>query len=196
MQLGPELFALLNAKQRVGNMKPVVYGQGGLSDQELDRIEGQLGFALPPDFRYLLGNIKDEGNVFFPWAKFDLAEYQRRVDQVLEGILFDVEKCGDWADCLGERPSPPSAAAERARREFPKWPKLLPIYSHRFLPAHPCEPGNPVFSIVQTDIIYYGANLAHYLMNEFLERDRNAPWPEIRPIAAWSDWVLQGWGQG
>jgi hypothetical protein len=36
------------------------------------------------------------------------------------------------------------------------------------LAAEPCRPGNPVFSIVQTDIIYYGADLAHYLVNEFI----------------------------
>jgi hypothetical protein len=31
----------------------------------------------------------------------------------------------------------------------------------------PNESGNPIFSIYQLDIIYYGTNLEHYFANEF-----------------------------
>jgi hypothetical protein len=44
---------------------------------------------------------------------------------------------------------------------------LIPICSHRYIPAAPHEAGNPVFSVHQTDIIYYGADLMDYLQNEF-----------------------------
>lgn len=64
-------------------------------------------------------------------------------------------------------------------------------------PAEPCRCGNPVFSIVQTDIIYYGANLAHSLLNEFVDRayELHTHAQEIRKIRIWSylaeDWNWQ-----
>ena len=75
-------------------------------------------------------------------------------------------------------------------------PTLIPIFSHRYLPATPCEAGNPVFSVYQTDIIYYGADLFDYLQNEFkgafgrtkLELTRT---PRERPF--WSA-IEAGWG--
>jgi len=78
-----------------------------------------------------------------------------------------------------------------ARSDFETWPKLLPIYGHRFLAAEPCRSGNPIFSIVQTDIVYYGANLPHYLLNEFIDRDYALPThaQKIRKIDIWSDFA-------
>lgn len=46
-------------------------------------------------------------------------------------------------------------------------PKLIPVAGHRYIPASPCEVGNPIFSVYQTDVIYYGADLWEYLENEF-----------------------------
>ena len=48
-------------------------------------------------------------------------------------------------------------------------PKLIPLCGHRYIPAEPCEAGNPVFSIYQTDIICYGADLWQYLSNEYMQ---------------------------
>ena len=44
---------------------------------------------------------------------------------------------------------------------------MIPVFAHRYLPASPWASGNPVFSIYQTDIIYYGLNLPSYLFAEF-----------------------------
>jgi hypothetical protein len=41
------------------------------------------------------------------------------------------------------------------------------------MPAEPHLPGNPVFSVHQTDIIVYGLDLYEYLHNEFgLQREK------------------------
>ncbi|HEY6270031.1 MAG TPA: hypothetical protein VIX11_17150 [Candidatus Acidoferrum sp.] len=53
---------------------------------------------------------------------------------------------------------------------------MIPIFSHRFLPAEPATAGNPILSVYQTDIIYYGTDLASYFANEFKF-----------PIASWHD---------
>ena len=64
-------------------------------------------------------------------------------------------------------------------------PRLIPIYGHRMMPDEPQEPGNPVFSVHQTDIIHYGFDLADYLRHEFGLPGRE-PWPErVRPIRFW-----------
>jgi hypothetical protein len=78
---------------------------------------------------------------------------------------------------------------------------MIPVYSHRYLPAEPCEAGNPVFSIYQTDIIHYGYDLADYFAREFrvdaaVAPERyiwTPPWAaaEPRPIRFWDD-VMNG----
>jgi hypothetical protein len=45
-------------------------------------------------------------------------------------------------------------------------PKLIPIFEHRFLLAEPCQVGNLVLSIMQSDIIVYGADLRDYFLIE------------------------------
>jgi hypothetical protein len=191
MELGPELFDLLNTKQQVGNKIPVVYGAGGLSSNEITPIETQLGFRVPDDFAYLLQNIQDSSGVLFPWSNFDKRRYDDIIRWVLHGIEFDIEKSGLWLERWGKRPAALSAALDIARRDFETWPKLLPIYGHRFLAAEPCRSGNPVFSIMQTDIIYYGADLPHYLLNEFVDRDYalHTDAQKIRKIDVWSDFA-------
>lgn len=69
--------------------------------------------------------------------------------------------------------------------------KALTDLRSSVLAAQPCRSGNPVFSIVQTDIIYYGADLAHYLLNEFVDRDYTLHTyaQEIRRIEIWSDFA-------
>ena len=52
----------------------------------------------------------------------------------------------------------------------PPWspcPRLVPVYSHRYLPAGRGASGHPVLSVMQTDIICYGADLDDYLYREF-----------------------------
>jgi hypothetical protein len=188
VELGPELFEVLNARQHVGNRAPVAYGAPGLSLIDIAFIEAELGFPLPEDFAYLLQNIRDPGGVLFPWMDFKKRDYDERIRWVLEGIEFDIEHNKFWMDRWGKRPTALSVALDIARKDFETWPKLLPICSHRFLAADPCCPGNPVFSIMQTDIIYYGADLAHYLLHEFVDHDYVAHTrvQEIRKIRIWS----------
>jgi hypothetical protein len=189
IELGPELFELLNAQQRVGNLKPVIYGVPGLSSAQISSIEGELGFRLPEDFVYLFQNLQDPGGIFFRWSNFDKREYDESIAGILDGIEFDIDRSKFWLDRWGKRPTALSAALAIARKDFATWPRLLPLHSHRFLAAEPCRSGNPVFSIVQTDIVCYGADLAHYLMTEFVDHDYDLHThaQKIEPIDVWTD---------
>jgi hypothetical protein len=69
-------------------------------------------------------------------------------------------------------------------------PKLIPVYGHRYLPESPHERGNPVFSVVQSDIIVYGADLQDYLRREF----EGGPWlptAQTKVIPFWSEMVFR-----
>jgi hypothetical protein len=197
--LGSDLFEMLNAKQWNRNRIPVIYGVPGLSIEEVASIEAQLGFRLPEDFVYLFQNLQDPGQVFFPWSNFKKQAYDDKIRWVLEGIEFDIDRNKFWMDRWGKRPTSLSTALDIARNDFETWPKLLPIFGHRFLAAEPRRPGNPVFSIMHTDIIYYGADLAHYLVNEFIAPGRpvvtRTQMQTIRKIRIWSyladDWDWQ-----
>ncbi|HMI96640.1 MAG TPA: hypothetical protein VK479_09030 [Micropepsaceae bacterium] len=193
LQLGPDVFALLNAKQWVGNRQPVVYGKGGLSILDIRLIEAKLGFRVPDDFAFLLQNVLDPGEVLFPWSNFKKQRYEDMIEWVREGILSSVAN-GLWLRRWGERPKAPPDALEKVRNDFATWPKLLPICGHRFLAAEPWRAGNPVFSIMGTDIVYYGANLAHYLVHEFVEQGpdksmHHAHDQQIQSIEIWSDFA-------
>lgn len=67
-------------------------------------------------------------------------------------------------------------------------PVLIPVHGHRYLPAEPCEGGNPVFSIYQWDIIVYGRDLESYFEAERdgWRAELNAHAKTIRSWTAWS----------
>jgi hypothetical protein len=45
---------------------------------------------------------------------------------------------------------------------------MIPVYGHRYTPAEsPVLGAYPVFSVVQTDVIYYGRDVDSYLKVEF-----------------------------
>ncbi len=70
-----------------------------------------------------------------------------------------------------------------------KVPKLIPIYSHRYIPSSLNEIGNPVYSVHQTDIIYYGKDLWDYFNIEFGNKmHKDIAFNEIKTkIPFWSE---------
>ena len=62
------------------------------------------------------------------------------------------------------------AAVSFVRVRLSKVPTLVTLYSHRYLPADVSDTGYPVFSVYQTDTIYYGCDILDYLEREFAGR--------------------------
>jgi hypothetical protein len=85
----------------------------------------------------------------------------------LNGILFDIEHNDFWWNPWGARPTALETAIAVATQRFEDFPRLTPVYAHRYLLSSPLRPGNPVFSVHKTDIIYYGADLPRYFAAEF-----------------------------
>ena len=91
------------------------------------------------------------------------------LERVVTGLLFDVENDVLWPESWGAKPGTAEEREQRVRALVAAAPKLIPIYKHRFLLGEPCEAGNPVFSIMQSDIIVYGADLHDYFLIEFAD---------------------------
>jgi hypothetical protein len=139
----------------------------GLSDDEVGVIESEFGFQFPSDLRFLLQAMLPVSDHFPDWRSPDRARLRERLDWPADGICFDIEHNDFWLEDWGDRPPGLEDAMCIARERVHEAPILIPIYSHRYIPAEPLADGNPVFSVYQTDIIYYGADLPSYFVAEF-----------------------------
>ena len=167
----------------------------GLTDVEVERAEAAYSFRFPPDLRTFLQIALPAGDKFPNWRERDDPQVREIMRWPLHGLLFDVEHSSFWLPEWGEKPKLLSEAKNIARNAYSHAPRLIPIYSHRFIPEQPAEAGNPVFSIYQTDIIWYGFDLDDYLRHEFKLAGR-AEWPsQVKAIDFWDveRWQEQSW---
>jgi len=66
---------------------------------------------------------------------------------------------------------------------------MIPVCSHRYLPAGRGTYGHPVLSIYQTDIIIYGTDLADYINQELGRHSISADWTPPPMVPFWSDFL-------
>jgi hypothetical protein len=156
---------------------------------ELDAAQARFGLIFPPDLIALY--LKGRPPQAWDWTR-DTDKITDMLAWPYEGLLFDVENNVLWWPEWGARPADAKDRAAILRRAVDAAPRLIPIFGHRFIPQTPHEAGNPVFSVYQSDIIYYGANLDDYWAREFApttEARHARPWPPIKPIPFWSEMV-------
>ncbi len=160
--------------------------EDGLSDAEVKEVERTFSFRFPPDLKALLQFALPISDRFVDWRNGSQSQLQERLGWPLRGMCFDIKHNGFWLVQWGFPPADLEEAFEIAQQQVAVAPVLIPICGHRYLPAEPCEAGNPVFSVHQTDIIYYGYDLPSYFHKEFraplLEGTRESP----RRIRFWS----------
>jgi hypothetical protein len=157
----------------------------GYSQAELDAAQEKFGLVFPPDLVALLRDRRPAQG--YDWRS-DETVIRAMLRRPLEGLIFDVENNALWLAEWGERPTAAPERAEALAEIVGAAPRLIPLYLHRYLPAEPHEAGNPVFSVQQSDIIYYGADLADYFEREFVTPGRPLGTPTKR-IRFWSDLV-------
>lgn len=163
----------------------------GLTPDELRRAEERFAIRFPPDLAELLSEGLPTGDRFPHWRSLDPA-IEDQLGWPLERLLFDVEQNAFWIPEWGERPASLDAAKEIATAAVRAAPVLVPICGHRYIPTEPLEAGNPVLSVHQTDIIFYGHDLASYIEAEWgTGYEQAIRFDAIRPIRFWSR--LAGW---
>ncbi|MGC4093056.1 MAG: hypothetical protein QM756_35245 [Polyangiaceae bacterium] len=164
--------------------------EAGLTETELVRVESAVKAPLPPDLRAFLSEGLPTGGRFPDWRDPLSDAIRDQLAWPFEGIAFDIEHNTFWLDAWGLRPPDLREALEIARSHVNAAPRLIPIAGHRYIPAEPALPGNPVLSVYQSDIIYYGNDLATYLRCEFNRLPyADAVHDTIRRVRFWSDLV-------
>jgi len=164
----------------------------GLTAVEFEAAEARFGFTFPPDLRAFLAFALPTGGGAPEWRDLENPGLIRTMGWPLEGMCFDIEHNAFWPSEWGERPVELSEAFEIARGHVARAPKLIPVFSHRYLPDRPATAGNPVFSVYQTDIIHYGSDLENYLHNAFyyyFGTPDHSLGTNIRDIEFWS-WLV------
>jgi hypothetical protein len=159
----------------------------GYTQSELDDAQARYGLRFPPDLVALL--LERHPELGYDW-KVEDSRIRRMLGWPYEALAFDVEE-GFWWPNWGERPNTAHERSELIRGALSQVPQLIPLYSHRFLPETPFEPGNPVFSMHGFDTIYHGSDLTNYLAREFGD-SRRVPVGHLRKhIDFWTD-IVEG----
>ena len=169
----------------------------GLSDSEVEQVQNKFGVNFPPDLKRLLQLQLPISESFINWRKGLTNDEEAKkiwfmLNWTWEGMLIDMKKYNFWVKSWGDKPTDNESAIKIAKQYYDSYPKLIPIYAHRFIPNEPNEIGNPVFSIKEMDIIYYGYDLATYFANEFYFK-LNDSFPVIdepKRIEFWS-WCVE-----
>ncbi len=176
----------------------------GLTAAEISGFETLYTLVFPPDLREFLSYGLPVSEGFPNWRTGEYVDLKGRttiaemLDWPAKGICFDIEHNDFWMSEWGPKPSDLHAAFKLARLHVKQAPGLVPIFSHRYLPTEPFDVGNPVLSVWQTDIIYYGADLISYFAEEFdlpAEHCRSSE-KEPRRIRFWSDVIDVSWNHG
>lgn len=148
----------------------------GLTTSEFERIEATFGFRFAPEHRAMLSIGLPIGPERFPddeyrgwprWRDGHQPTLQRRLDWPYIILPPEGERLTWWHTSWGTPPADRTEALRVARAQVATWPRLVPIYSHRYIPAAPAPSPPPVLSVYDFDIVYYGSDLLSYLHNEF-----------------------------
>lgn len=131
-----------------------------MTDNEISQIESKFNIVFPTDLRLFLANSLPISQGFINWRLGLSAveiekEINERLQRPLEGLLFDVKNNDFRFEEWGVKPTDKNEQISLIKKKFETYPILIPIYSHRYISSLPNEIDNPVFSVHQTDIIYY-----------------------------------------
>lgn len=167
----------------------------GLTNAQLATFESVIGEQLPFELGLLLVMGVPDGDRWWRWGDDPHSEWARWIDQLHGGVRFDVEHNNLWLASWGAQPAAVTDRLATVQALLDSAPPLVPVRGHRCMPVLTPPAGGiqqplwatPVYSIVQTDIVVYGDDLADWLHKQF---DVPLPLWEKSPVATvpfWSD---------
>jgi hypothetical protein len=127
------------------------------------QAEGALATACVEEFEQYM--VLEEAPGFYNWLT-DRDGLEAQLARLWDGLQFDVERNALWPPSWGPQPDTLAAQKARVRELVEGAPRLIPVFGHRYLLGEPCAADNPVFSVWQSDIVVYGANLRDYFLFE------------------------------
>lgn len=164
----------------------------GLTEQELAGIETRFGFAFADDHRAFLAAGLPTGPAWPDWRYGDEAQLRSWLDKPVEGVLLAVAERDFWHPGWGTRPARRTDAVADGRAHLASVPRLVPVYSRRYLPAGRSTFAHPVMSVYGADMVHFGEDLVDYVRQEFGgPQDRaDERWQVVDATAAfWADFL-------
>ncbi len=167
----------------------------GLTEAEIQKIEKIYDIRFPESLRsfYRLGvPFSEDENEFPRWTDVsdaNISKIKERIQAPIKQLLFPIKKEDFWLSGWGKRAESTDEAIAQFMEIAMKAPRLIPIYSHRYVPQLDGVDDSPVISAVGRDIIYYGSNLHEYLRHEFLDKWHYTA--NCMYIPFWSD-IIEG----
>lgn len=161
----------------------------GLTHDELFEIEGIYDIVFPNSLKSLLMVKLPISKGFYNWRnkeqqnvdfiKSMLNQPLRYINEMPEEVYW----CEDW----GKEPKDKDVFKIEVKRRLSLAPKLIPIFSHRYMPVI-IEDNPPIISVHGGDIIYMGEDIIDYFYVEFGEKNqKDIRFSSITPIPFWSD---------
>ncbi len=159
----------------------------GLSVEQVLAIEQRWEVKFPEDYRLFLRCIHSTdrpmieagfgqdgelefgtGPGFYNWL-LDSENLEAAFQWPLNGLMFDVEHNDLWLASWGPRPDTLASCRSKLADLISEAPPLIPLIGHRYLVGRPLRAGNPVLSVYQGDIIFYGSDLRSFLLLELAD---------------------------
>lgn len=165
----------------------------GLKPNEIKEIEGFYNVVFPIELRELYSKGLPISEGFYNWrdksrANVNIINFM--LNNPITEIVQDLRDGLVWCDQWGKKPLKYEDSYALMMLHYREAPKLIPVYSHRYIPYMVEIDKVPIFSIHGTDIIYYGTDLISYLEVEFhlkkYDDIANAQYPYI-PF--WSNFI-------
>lgn len=163
--------------------------ESGLTYGEIAKIEEIYAIKFPNSLKDFLMVALPISKGFYNWRNLE-CDNINYIKQMLKKPIEDIDDLAEevyWCDEWGEEPENETLVAKKVRERLKNAPKLLPIYTHRYMPMI-SDDDPPIVSIHGIDIIYYGENLKEYIQIEFGEKkQKEIDFQSIMPIPFWSD---------
>ena len=163
----------------------------GMSAQEMIEIEKFYNISFPVELKNLYSVGVPISNGFYNWR--DMSSKNTKIiknalKMPIKGLQSDLENGDFWCENWGLQPDNIEEAQRVLLKHYNNAPKVIPIYSHRYMPFIPENTNIPVFSIMGSDIIYYGTNLISYLDVEFGSKQyKDIMQANFQHVDFWSD---------
>jgi len=161
----------------------------GLTYDEIVQVEKIYDIKFPNSLQKLLTMALPVSKGFYNWRNFkeDNVNFIKQVINTPIEDIYDMAESVDWCDSWGKEPKDEEDIAKEVKKRLKNAPKLIPVFSHRYIPMI-LDENPPIISIHGVDIIYYGKDLKDYFEIEFEnKRQDSILFSNIKPIPFWSD---------
>lgn len=163
----------------------------GLSDEEFCWIGQEYEIFFPEEIKSFYKEALPISKGFYNWhdkCNENVMRIKRAMNMPVQGIVENSEEI-DWSEEWGEEPSDLNERKKNIGDMALKAPKLIPIFSHRYIASFKCKKP-PIFSVYGTDIIYFSKNMIDYFLIEFKIKENNSFMnEEVSYIPFWSDLI-------